>query len=303
MDGEMVMSTPLSFSIVIPTYRRPDRLRRCLQAVTDLTYPRPHFQVVVVNDGGEEPLEPLIQSFRPQVDVQLINQSNAGPAAARNAGAREATYPYLAFTDDDCTPHPDWLTQLAEVFQQQSDCLVGGHTVNGLPTNVFSTSSQLLVDYLYQYYNVNPQQAHFLTSNNFAIAAHHFWQVGGFDTTFPLAAGEDREFCDRWLSQHHHIVYADTAQVSHFHQLSLNSFWRQHFNYGRGAYHFHQIRARRHQGEMRVEPFSFYFNLLTYGFAHPSGHSPLNLMLLFVLSQVANVAGFFRERIRQQRGS
>ena len=284
-------SSPV-FSVVIPTYNRPQYLERCLTALATLDYPRDRFEVIVVDDGSSPPIAPAAEPFQARLALTLIRQDNGGPAKARNTGAAHAKGQYLVFTDDDCQPHPPWLRTLEAELQAQPSALVGGYTVNALPDNLFSTASQVLIDYLYDYYNQRHQPS-FFASNNFAMAADQFRRLGGFDTSFPLAAGEDREFCDRWLQHGLPLAYAPAAQVSHTHHLSLRRFWRQHFNYGRGAYCFHQARARRASGEVKVEPLSFYWRLLTYPLRQPRGVLLSGLMLL---SQVANVAGFFWER-------
>lgn len=288
------------FSIVIPTYNRPERLETCLKSLTRLDYPRDRFEVIVVDDGSIKPLDGVVLPFREVLNLQFIRQENAGPAAARNTGAARAKGKFLVFTDDDCQPTPNWLQALENCFEQNPNCLVGGHTVNELADNLYSEASQLLVDYLYAYYNADPKQARFFTSNNFALSTEGFREVGFFDTTFPLAAGEDRELCDRWLHHGYQMVYIPEAQVYHAHKLSLRSFWRQHFNYGRGAFHFHQVRANRNREPIKVEPSTFYTDLLRYPFAAPTKHSGLLLTGLFFVSQMANVAGFFWERSQYQ---
>src|SRR6266511_1147572 len=47
------------FSIVVPTYRRPLELAHCLEAIAQLDYPRADFEVVVVDDGSDTPLEEI----------------------------------------------------------------------------------------------------------------------------------------------------------------------------------------------------------------------------------------------------
>ncbi|MBD2232259.1 glycosyltransferase [Phormidium tenue] len=291
--------TPYIFSIVIPTYNRPERLTSCLQSLTRLDYPRDRFEVIVVDDGNAQPLAPTVKPFEAHLNLTLLRQVNSGPAQARNAGAARAQGQYLVFTDDDCQPHPGWLNAMAAQLKHQPRALVGGHTINALPDNLFSTASQLLIDYLYDYYN-SRQAPSFFASNNFAMATEQFRQVGGFDTSFPLAAGEDREFCDRWLQQGLPMAYAPEARVDHSHYLSLRRFWRQHFNYGRGAYCFHQVRARRAAAQVKVEPLEFYWRLLTYPLAGQPQIQGMLLSGLLFLSQVANVVGFFWERTQQK---
>ena len=98
-----------SFSIIIPTYRRPDALRVCVQALCELDYPRSGLEVIIVDDGGMVPLQPLLEPFAERLRMKILWQPNAGPAAARNFGALQATGDLLAFTDDDCTPASSWL--------------------------------------------------------------------------------------------------------------------------------------------------------------------------------------------------
>lgn len=70
-----------------------------------------------------------------------------------------------------------------------------------------------------------------------------FRAIDGFDMTFPLTASQDREFCDGWLHHSYQITYAPEVMVYHGHAPKFRSFWRQHFKYGRGVFHFHQGRA------------------------------------------------------------
>ena len=287
------MPTPLTFSIIIPSYCRPQRLNHCLKAIAQLDYPRDRFEVVVVDDGSDPPLNAVVDPWKSVIPVRLIRQANAGPAAARNAGAFQARGEFLVFTDDDCAPAVDWLQQLELQTKQFPDHLIGGRTLNALAENLYSTASQFLIDYLYEYYNVRLGQVTFFASNNFAVPAARFRELGGFDVTFPLAAGEDREFCDRWLHHRHAMAYAPEMQINHAHHLSLAAFWRQHFNYGRGAFHFHQVRSQRQSEPIWVEPLMFYWNLLVYPLAQDQGWQAPLLSGLFLLSQVANVVGFF----------
>ena len=52
------MTVPLTFSIVVPTYRRPDRLAACVESLAALDYPRERFQIIVVDDGSGNPPNP-----------------------------------------------------------------------------------------------------------------------------------------------------------------------------------------------------------------------------------------------------
>ena len=51
--------------------------------------------------------------------------------------------------------------------------------MNALSDNAYSTASQLLISYLYEYYNSDAEDARFLASNNLAFAASEFRAAGG----------------------------------------------------------------------------------------------------------------------------
>jgi len=290
-----------SFSIVIPTYSRPEKLSACLQSLMRLEYPRESFETIVVDDGSPVPPHDCVAEWSSQLKLRLLIQTHRGPANARNMGARAATGEFIAFTDDDCIPSPDWLRELAAVFSAVPDAAIGGRIINGLPQNPFSSASQMLVDYLYRYYNAVPGRFYFFASNNLAVPARLFQELGGFDSRFPWAAGEDRDFCDRWQYRSHKMAYAPKAVVHHLHALKFRGFWRQHFHYGRGAYLFHRARALRRKERIRLEPLSFYINLLRSPFVCDSGGRAPMICALLLVSQVANALGFFRDRLLPSR--
>lgn len=293
-------SSGLHFSIVIPTYNRPKQLARCLQAIDRLTYPRNGFEVIVVDDGTNTPSGSVVDAIPDRLPVRVIAQPNSGPAVARNRGAAEARGEFLAFTDDDCAPAPTWLDALAGAFLDHPDCGVGGRTVNGLPDNLYSATSQMLLDYLYEYYNGGLVGPRFLASNNLAFPRRAFLDSGGFDSRYRLPAAEDRELCDRWISQGRSLLYAAEAIVSHAHPLDLGTLCRQQFTYGRGAFSFYRMRAERGGDSMRVEPLSFYLNMFSYPFTAVSKRQAIASSLLLVMTQAANASGYFLERFRHR---
>jgi glycosyltransferase involved in cell wall biosynthesis len=285
------MNEPLPFfSVVVPTYRRLEGLSECLQALAGQAYPRDRFEVLVVDDGSDVSPEAVVATFQGRLDVTLICQPHAGPGMARNTGAEHARGEFLAFTDDDCAPDAHWLARLAARFAATPGHLIGGQTVNALRENRCSVASQLLVDYLYRYYNADASRSSFFASNNMALPRGAFLAVGGFDSALIHAAGEDRELCDRWRYLGRALTYAPEVVVYHRHHLTLRQFWWQHFHYGQAASYFR--RKQRAAGRIATEPWSFYTNLLRYPFTRERGLQAASLFALLLLSQVATALGF-----------
>jgi GT2 family glycosyltransferase len=277
-------------------------LFNCLQALRVLDYPRDRFEVIVVDDGGDTSLHPTVAPFRSELTMSLVEQSNAGPAAARNAGAERARGEFLAFTDDDCLPEPSWLKELAGALAAAPECMIGGATVNAVTGNLCSVASQLITEVVYRHYNADATRARFLAANNLALAACRFREIGGFDPAFRTA--EDRDLCDRWLHRGNRIIYLPRARVRHARVLSPRSFCRQHFEYGRGAARFHRLRALRGSGSILADS-RFHLqvgNWLWSPLKAVPRKQVIPMAVLLAAWQTANLSGFLWESARQTAG-
>ena len=293
------MTVPL-VSVVIPTYSRPRQLLHCLDAFCSQTMPPSEFELVVVDDGSPVPLDAIVASFQSRLNVRLLRQPNAGPSAARNRGVREARGEFIAFTDDDCLPEPAWLNMLLQEARSRPHALVGGTTVNGLKGDFFAATSQLIVDFVYEHFNANPDDGYFLASNNILCSRAWFQEMGGFDESFPRAGGEDRDFCDRWRMRGWPITWQSAARVEHRHGQSFRQFVDLYIRYGRGAYRYQAIRKERGSGSMR-EDLSFHKTLPRRVWRHlkQRGRVSSGIATVAALSvwQFANAAGFLLEAI------
>ncbi len=292
-----------TFSVIIPTYRRPQMLARCLTALTLSSMRREDYEVIVVDDGSPVAQEEIVAPFRERMAVRLLRQANAGPAAARNTGAAQARGEFLAFTDDDCLPAPGWLDALAGELRAAPQRMVGGCVRNALPGNIYSSASQAIIDLVYAHYNANPMSARFFASDNMALPADTFRALGGFSPGFRTS--EDRDLCDRWLSAGYPLIYAPDAVVGHAHALTLRAFWRQHLGYGRGAFRFYRAHALRSAADSTLNP-DFYIALLRRlpGVlrGRPFGNA-MALAGLLALWQAANLVGFLSEAVGSGLGA
>jgi GT2 family glycosyltransferase len=286
------MSLPV-FSVVIPTYRRLQRLTACLDALVAQSYLHDKFEVIVVDDAGTpDDLKHLPLAKYP-FECRIVSRVHGGAAAARNTGARAARGRFLAFTDDDCRPDPDWLRQLEQAMNVAGDrALVGGGVVNGLSSNPYACATQALIDFLYEQLNSNRAHPQFFTSNNFCVTGEAFHAIGGFDTAFGGAGGEDRELCLRWAHRGGQLAYAPEALVYHAHPLTLPTFLRQHYAYGRGAAVLRRRALVHGYGPLPLGRASFYWALLRYPARVPNARKRAQQTVLFALSQIANTAGY-----------
>ena len=279
-------------SVVVASRARRSLLERCLGALCAQTLPLHRFEVVVCDDESPEPLAPLVDGFDDRLALTVVRQRHGGPAAARNEGARHATAPLLAFTDDDCVPDEHWLELLVARFDRHPGHLIGGSIVNVVPEDPYATATQLIMSCVYDYYARHDTGHRFFSTTNLSAPSSRFWVLGGFSERFAHAAGEDYDFCARWHEAGFPNVYAPEVEVGHAHRHTLGSFWRQHFGYGRALFRVREGMAQRSgRTGIQLESLSFYRDILTYPLRQERGLRALRDEALVLLSQVATATG------------
>ena len=282
------------FSVIVPTYNRPEHITACVASLRRLAPPAGRLEILIVNDGGSALPTGISDDVGDGREVRVIEQANAGPATARNTGARMARGTLLAFTDDDCRPEPGWLVAFDEALRAQPDALAGGRTLNAVDS-VYAEVSQLLADFVASYFD-GGVSGRFFTSNNLAVSREAFLAAGAFDTSFPFSAGEDRELCDRWSAQGRPSVQVESAVIRHEHALTLRRFVRQHFTYGRGGAAFRRKRSATDRPVV-VEP-GFYAKSLAYAWRHSPRMRGALYVALIVLAHASYAAGLLWESRR-----
>jgi len=213
------MSHPLQVSAVIPTFRRLDVLRRCLERLVAQEYPA--LEILVVDDSGGDGTPAIVAAEFPDVRV-LENATRQGAAATKNRGAAAAGGELLWFLDSDTeAPDPGLLGRLVQALVDRPDAAaVGGERVrtadgrwllvqkllgrDGLATSValeIADDQLLATDYL--------------ATSNCLVRACAFREVGGFDPEYGILS-EDLELGYR-LRQHGHAVLTGPHLALHHH--------------------------------------------------------------------------------------
>lgn len=97
-------------SIILPTYNRKHLISKSIESVLNQSYK--HFELIIIDDGGDDGTEKLIRDFQKKDDrIKYIKlKKNKGAAAARNTGIKLSKGEYIAFQDSD----DEWLTEKLE---------------------------------------------------------------------------------------------------------------------------------------------------------------------------------------------
>jgi glycosyltransferase involved in cell wall biosynthesis len=275
-------------SVIVPTRDRPRALAGCLASLE--RQHGPSFEIVVVDDASVDAAAVCaVADDAPR--ARLVRGRGRGPAAARNLGADAARASILCFTDDDCRPGPDWLDALVARVRQGA-FVVAGPTRSEHGNDPYAAAAQTITNHLVEASaDADGGRVTFAPTSNIGCRAEVPRSLP-FDGDYPLAAGEDREWCARVAEFGIEIAFEPAAWVMHAPDLSLRKFWRQQERYGRGAYRFHRRRGHR----SRLQPLAFYSQLLRKGFAQG-----FRVGALVVLAQVATAVGFGREALAGRR--
>ena len=208
-------------SVIIPVFNDPKGLECCLQRLSEQRSGTPDFEVIVVDNGSTPPIT-VATSFPFQ--FKLIRHETPGSYAARNAGVRASSADYLAFTDADCMPAPDWLRMgHVALIEDGGRSLVGGEVVYALECKPTAVA-------MYQHL-VGFGQHHNVTSKGFIATANLFCTREQFEATGPfeerLLSGGDREWCWRAARQGFPVRYTQEAIVTTPARSNLRGAMRQ----------------------------------------------------------------------------
>ncbi|MBW4632575.1 MAG: glycosyltransferase [Iphinoe sp. HA4291-MV1] len=116
----------ITITAIVPTYRRPKDLTRCLEALKGQT--RPADEVLVVVRDIDNDTWALLKEFNYEpLKLRTVTVTVPGVIAALNAALKEAKGDVITVTDDDAAPHSDWFERI-EKYYLSDDCIgaVGG---------------------------------------------------------------------------------------------------------------------------------------------------------------------------------
>lgn len=194
----------IRLSVIVPTHNRQELLLRLLKSLAEQGIGADQYEVIVVSDGSDDGTCDAVRTLaQHRHQIRLIEQANRGPAAARNAAAREARGLILAFTDDDCIASPDWLEKLVKPFACEKVVGVQGRTTT-FTSEITPLTHQMLLE----------EKSHFVPTCNAAYRRNVFQQLGGFDERFPYPHNEDADLAWRFESAGR-IEFAPDAVVVH----------------------------------------------------------------------------------------
>lgn len=212
-------------SVIVCTFNGSVTLRECLASLDALNYP--DFEVLVIDDGSTDTTAEIAQSFG---RVHYHHQPHAGLSVARNLGAKLATGSILAYTDDDCIAHTDWLLHLSHAFAEEIVVAAGGPNIPPSPPRNRIERVVAVAPGSPAHVLLNDTEAEHLPGCNLAIRKDALNRIDGFRAEF-MAAGDDVDVCWR-LREHGVLRFVPGAMVWHHRRFTVRAYLKQQFGYG-----------------------------------------------------------------------
>ena len=231
---------PADLSVVIPTRRRWDTLRRTLAALEAQT--AQGFEVIVVADGTDQEVPPL-------PGVRLVQQEHAGPGVARNRGVAESERPLLLFIGDDMIPRPGFVAaHLSRHRREPAEEVAVLGRIRWHPSVPRDRLHRWLEwsEALFDFRALETERAREagwsrFYSSNVSLKRALFDRAGGFDPDF-IFDYEDLDFGWRLGRCGMRLLYEREAVTEHLHAYDWSMLQRRYASHAGGEW----VMKRKH---------------------------------------------------------
>lgn len=216
-------------SVIIPARNAEAHIGRTVRAVIAQSEACAGLEVIVVDDGSSD--ETASAARAAGARTLTVSSSGGNPAAARNAGAREATGDPLIFLDADCTPADGWLEALLTAHGRGASCVGGSLALpDGLPASA-------RWDYYCGWYHVHPGRPSGFVANhppgNLSVRRASFARTSGFNERHPIAyAHEELAWQAELRRSGERIYFEPAAVVRHWNRPGVGNLLRRNYRWG-----------------------------------------------------------------------
>ncbi len=203
------MTAALTVSVIIPVWNDAERLQTCLDALQRQSFPSGRFEIIVADNGSTDNSADVARSYE---NVRVVSEPAPGSYAARNAGLAGARGVYVAFTDSDCIPDRDWLSNLVRAAAHAGEFgIIAGHVeffkLDGACDACFTFERHFLMRQKANAANGRCVTANWLSRRDILC------RFGGFDAK--LVSGGDYELSARISKAGMPVIFAHDAVVMH----------------------------------------------------------------------------------------
>ena len=245
LDKTQQWSVLPQIAVVIPIYNGEKDLPGLTGCLLAQTYPPERVEYLLVDNGSCDRTPELIEQAVIQANTKgltfrhLSEPHIQSAYAARNTGIRAAKGEFIAFTDADCYPRPDWLTTLVQPFVNPEIGLVVGE-IKALPGKTWLEKYAERKNIMSQRDTLAHPFCPYGQTANIAIRTKALEQIGLFRPH--MTTGGDADICWRVQQQGGwKLQFAEQAVILHHHRTTLPDLHSQWRRYGRSNRYLHEL--------------------------------------------------------------
>lgn len=212
-------------SVVIPAHNSEKTIEKAVEGCLSQAYDKDNLEIVVVDDGSTDKTGEVAKQY----PVKYIYQENAGPAAARNTGWKNARGEVVCFTDSDCVPEKDWVSRIVQGFSSMDISGVGGSYSIANPESLLA---RCVHQEIVERHRKMSGEVDFLGSFNVSYRKKVLEEVGGFNEEFKKASGEDNDLAYRIRKKGYKLIFDKEIKVAHYHQTNFFKYLKEQFQHG-----------------------------------------------------------------------
>ena len=200
----------IDISIIIPNLHSPV-IAQTLESLVNQNTPY-SFEIIVV---GQDKYN-LIDAIKTHLIKHIKTEKPTPPGIARNIGVSNANGNFLFFLDADCITKNDWLNSHMDIHKNSLKPLLVGGGVAFSAKNFVALADNISTFHEYMEH-ISAGVKEQLPSLNMSLPRSIWEKIGGFNSSFPFAAGEDAEFTTRALVNNVTLWFDPDAKIYHHH--------------------------------------------------------------------------------------
>jgi len=213
-------------SVIIPHRNDSNRLVQCIKALTKQTYPRNLYEIIVIDNCSDNIHKQRLIEINNDYNITLFNEPKLSSYAARNLGLKNAKGSFIAFTDSDCIPEPNWIEYGLNAFSNCFNCGFISGKVDLFFKEENNPNAIELFEYIFALNQENYIKDNFAATANIFTSKQVIENVGTFNEDF-FSSG-DREWCLRVKDKHYNISFCNKVIVHHPARHSFEAIIKRH---------------------------------------------------------------------------
>lgn len=184
-------------SVIIAARNEAKNIQSCLKSIANQTYPKEHFEIIVIDDNSTDETLLVINEFAKVQNnitvIELKQKNSEGKKQAINEAIKIANGELIVTTDADCMVQNEWLSTIVNHYSLTNSKMIVGPVMFQNEKNSFEKMQTIEFIALISstagslFYN----KAIMCNGANLTYTKDVFEKVGGFEAIDKTASGDD----------------------------------------------------------------------------------------------------------------